>query len=111
MARMGIRRPMLPNALVLRAYTLRSALLWLGLRGATALTLALAELPPFPRSLGAVHLFIALSLLLCFADVWRRHERVLIGNLGVSPWALGAICLVPAVIGELLLVALLRLIP
>jgi hypothetical protein len=100
---------MLPNALLVRAYAVRSARLWVGLRAATALTFSLAELPPFPRSAGAVHLFILISMLLCFADVWRRHERVLIGNLGVRPWILAAVCLAPPAFGEVFFVASLRL--
>jgi hypothetical protein len=100
---------MFPNALVVRAYALRSARLWLGLRATTAVGLAVANLPPFPRSLAAAHILIFLSLALCFAELWRRHERVLIGNLGVSPWTLGAVSLIPPLVCEAILTTALNL--
>lgn len=69
---------------ILGAYVLRSARIWLGLRGLAILVLAYANLPPLPRSFGAFVIFVAVTTTLCIADVWRRRERALLGNLGVS---------------------------
>jgi hypothetical protein len=96
---------MLPNPLVVRAYLFRSARLWVGIRALTAIALGIAELPPpFPHSPKAALLFVLISTTLCFVDVWRRRERALIGNLGMSPWTLGAVSVVPPTLGELCVV-------
>ena len=76
-----------------------------------ALVLAVAELPPVPRSAGAMLFFVVASTVLCFAEVVRRRERVLIGNLGMSGWSLAAISALPASCAELCFVAGARLIP
>lgn len=100
---------MLPNSLVWRAYALRSARLWVGARAVTALVLANAELPPFPRSPGAGFLVVVIGTTLCFADLWRRRERVLTGNLGVSLWAFAGVSMGPQILCELGFVAALTL--
>jgi hypothetical protein len=92
---------MFPNPLVVRAYVLRSAWLWLGVRALTVLVLGVAELPPFPRSPKAALLFVLIGTTLCFVDAWRRRERALIGNLGVSPWTFAAMSVVPPTVGEI----------
>jgi hypothetical protein len=100
---------MLPNPLVVRAYVLRSARLWLGVRAVTVVVLAVAELSPFPRSPKAALLFILISTALCIVDVWRRRERALIGNLGVSLRTVAIVSVVPPALGELCVVAIAKL--
>jgi hypothetical protein len=96
---------MLTHPLVIRAYALRSVRLWLGLRGMTALFLAVNDLPPFPRSRAAVLFFVLVTTAVCFADVWVRHERALIGNLGMSLWTLAGVSALPPVLAEACFVA------
>ena len=100
---------MLANPVVVRAYALRSANLWLGLRGTMALVLAVADLPPFPRSANAVLFFVLVTTLICVLDVRRRHERALIGNLGLSLWTLAGISVIPPILAEVAFVAATRL--
>ena len=92
---------MIPNSVVVRAFAFRSAKLWFGARALLALALANANLPPFPRSTGAVIIVVLITTALCFAELWRRRERVLIGNLGVSQWAIAGLSVVPPTIAEL----------
>jgi hypothetical protein len=60
-----------------------------------------AELPPFGRPI-----VLAVVLAAALSDVSRRREWVLIGNLGVTRATVALWCLVPAVLGEILLAML-----
>jgi hypothetical protein len=90
-----------PNALFLRAYLLRGASLWLGGRVLVSALLLLAGVDPFAltasSSLQIVGIIVALGLI----DTLRRHERALLGNLGVSFPMLALVIGAPALLGEL----------
>ena len=98
--------PMRPNRLIVRAYLLRGARLWLGSRGLVSLMLLLRGFDPLRLSSVAMLTMIVLSVAVCFADTRRLRERALLGNLGVSPFILGALFAGPAIIGEAALATL-----
>jgi hypothetical protein len=75
------------------------------------LVLAYANLAPLPRSFGAFVLFVAVTTTLCIADVWRRRERALLGNLGVSLPQLTVMSAVVPAVAELSLLATSTLLP
>lgn len=86
--------------MVICAWTARSLRLWFGVRALGALVLMLNELEPLSRSPTDVLLFVLLTTAACFADVWVRRERVLLGNLGVSLPTLGVVSAIPALMAE-----------
>jgi hypothetical protein len=97
-----------PNSVVTSAYLLRGIGLWVGSRLLHALVLALAELPPFPvATLTSLHVIVFTGAL-ALADIHRRRERVLLGNLGVSRAVIAGTCALPAVIGEAILTFVVR---
>jgi len=77
------------------AYFRRAALVWLGLRA----LLLLARIPP-AVSVGTAALIAVMATALGAVDIARRHERALLGNLGIPLGAVLAISALPAVIGE-----------
>ena len=93
----------MPDTLILRAYLPRAALLWVGARLMAAVAFAAAALPLFPVTLSAAAEIVVLSVLLGFADIARRRESSLLGNLGISRSVTGAMFAVSAVAGEVLL--------
>jgi hypothetical protein len=97
---------MLPNPLVVRAFTLRSTRLWLITRATASLFVVLAEGHPLRLSVGAVLLMVVLSVTVCFFETWRRRERALIGNLAMSSWVLASLFVLPPVLGEAVLFVL-----
>lgn len=94
---------MRPNPLIVRAYTVRGAYLWLSIRSLGSMLILLVGSNPLHLSL-AVHLnFVLLSVALCFLDTRIHRERALLGNLAVSSPVLTAFFAGPAVAGELTL--------
>lgn len=101
----GTSRAMM-SGLLTRSLALRSLRLWFGARALIALFLVVNTLDPLPASAPVRLLMVAITAALFFADVWRRREQVLIGNLGVSRWTLGAVAVVPAMFAEALFVTI-----
>lgn len=94
---------MLPNLLVTRAYVVRGLWLWVGVRAVAAAVFATAELEPLPLSAGAVIQVILLCVIVGFVDIRRRHERALLGNLGLGNAAMTLLFVAPAIFGEIIL--------
>ena len=108
---------MRPNRLIVRAYLARGAWLWVLAR---ALLLAVLVFAPsfaprdptlpspaemlFRPSPVAMLWTVMLSVMLGWADVGRRRERALLGNLGVRPLHLTAFFAVTAAAGETVVV-------
>jgi len=92
-----------PNQLIVRAYLLRAAGLWLAVRSASGLVMAFAGSDPLRFTIGASVVVVALSIAVGFVEIGLRRESALLGNLGVSPLVLGCIFAAPAAVGEAIL--------
>jgi hypothetical protein len=90
------------NRLLVQAYLLRGATLWLLTRILASVMIALADANPLTLSARSSLLIIVVATTLGFAQTWRLHETVLLGNLGVSRAMLAIWFAVPAVVGELI---------
>jgi hypothetical protein len=73
-----------PDRTILLAYGGRAVLHWVGIRCVFGVLLAFNSFPPFARSLNISLTIVAWSAFLAFADLWRRRELVLLGNMGVD---------------------------
>lgn len=94
----------LPAPVIARTYLFRGLRLWIGVRVLVSLIFFLAGgLNGVLESFGglAPWAIVALCLFLGVVDLWRRNERALLGNLGVSRAMVGAALLLTAVSGEL----------
>jgi hypothetical protein len=100
---------MRPNPVIIRAYSLRGVRLWFGVRAIASLFIALAGGNALRLSPGEILNVVLLSVAVCFIDTWRNHERALLSNLAVTQLALVGLYALPAVLGELLLLAVGRL--
>ena len=97
---------MLPNRLVVSTYVARHLRLWVLLRIGLSGLFVLAGTDPLrvgPLTLGAV---VALGVAVSVVELHVRHERDLLGNLGVNSFALCALLIAPPLAGELVLRAL-----
>ena len=106
MPRMG------PPALLVGSYVVRGVRLW-ALTRAIASMLMLFTLPDarvLHVSPAAVFYIVVLSVAVCLVDCWRHGELALIRNLGVALPFVVAVFLVPAVLGEVFLFLLARII-
>lgn len=94
---------MLPNRLVVRAYAVRGFTLWL----LTRLLISGVMLSAGGNPLAVSPVVILYIVLICagvnVAEVKRRHELALLGNLGVSYVQLAVFFTVPAIAGEMVL--------
>lgn len=86
----------------MRAYLLRGASLWLGGRVLVSALLLLAGVDPFALTVSASLQIVGIIVALGLIDTLRRHERALLGNLGVSFATLALVIGTPALLGELL---------
>ena len=100
---------MRPNPVIVRAYTLRGARLWLGTRAIVSLLIVSAGAHPLSQSAAAIFYVVLLSVAVCFIDTWRHDERALLGNLGVSAPVLACLYALPAILGEAFVLAAGRL--
>jgi hypothetical protein len=91
-----------PNSLVLRAYLIRGAWLWIVARGIITGALLLAGSDALHLSPVAFIEVVLLIVALGWIDMRRRRESVFLANLGVSPLVLSALFGVPALLGEML---------
>jgi hypothetical protein len=94
---------MRPNSLLVRAYVVRGAWLWLGTRALLAIMLLLAGGSPLDLGGGGDLLAVALAVGLSFLETHLRGERFLLANLGAHPVMLGALFAAPALAGEIVL--------
>lgn len=91
---------MRPNLLLVRAYLVRGASLWLVARVALSGVFLLAGINPVQLSAAVVGEIILLSIGLSFLETRRRRERAFLANLAVGPLVLGALFAGPPIIGE-----------
>jgi hypothetical protein len=101
---------MWPNRFFLRAYVLRGAMLWLGARLIIGAVLLVSRRQVFELSGPASLEVILISVVLCFVESFRRRERALLANQGISYVILFWVCLFPAAAGELAVHTAMRLI-
>ena len=94
---------MRPNSLVVRTYLMRGALLWLGARLIASAALGFAEMDPLRLPVATTIGLVVFSVLIGVADVHRRHERALLGNLGLSRGMLVGFLAGPPLCGEAIL--------
>jgi hypothetical protein len=88
------------NPLLVRAYLKRGFGIWLASRAIVIATFLFAGEDPFHLPFLAELLLVAISVVLCFADIHRRRERAFLGNLGVRARDLVVLFLGPAMVGE-----------
>lgn len=91
---------MRPNSLVVRAYLLRGALLWIVARAAITGALVLAGSDALRLSTIALVEVVLLIVALGWIETRRRGESVLLANLGVSPILFTFFFAGPALLGE-----------
>lgn len=94
---------MRPNPLITRAYLARGAQLWIGARLLVSAPLVLAGMDPLDLTFQTAMLIVGGSVMLGIVDVYRRHERALLENLGVSRRLLFVFLATPAVLGEVII--------
>ena len=94
---------MRPNPLVVRAYLLRGALLWIVARAAITGALVLAGGDALKLSTTALVEVVLLIVALGWIETRRRREGALLANLGVSPLILSVFFAGPALLGEFVL--------
>jgi hypothetical protein len=92
--------------LIAASYLRRGAGIWLGVRTIASLMTFLAGGNPLSLSFGATVATIAVSGALGLLETHRRHERALLGNLGVTMAMLTIMLVAPALLGELSLLAI-----
>jgi len=100
----GVRADrMLPNRLLVSAYVARHLRLWALLRVGLSGMFFLAGTDPLrvpPLTVGAI---VALCAVVNVVELHVRHERALLGNLGVDPFVVSMLVTLPSLAGELLL--------
>ena len=77
--------------------------MWIGARLLVSLLLALAGMDVLDLTFETAMLIVAGSVVLGIADIYRRHERALLENLGVSRPVIFLFLAVPAVLGEIVI--------
>ncbi|MEO7043431.1 MAG: hypothetical protein ABI035_14305 [Gemmatimonadaceae bacterium] len=93
-------RTTLPNRLIVRTYATRGALLWVATRAILIAIFLRGGFDPFQLSAAAMGGVVLLSVVVCFLETYRRHERALLGNLAVRPVTLIVLFATPALLGE-----------
>ena len=101
-------RSMPCNRLLVTAYLLRHARLWLLVRLLVSVLLLRAEENPLQIALGGVGGLVVLSAAVNLFEMYRRHEFDFLGNLGVHRASLVWWAVVPPLLGETALLALRR---
>lgn len=97
---------MRPNRLIVATYLRRGTTLWVVKRAAlTGLWILAGDDPlhlTFASFIGALVIYVSVG----YIETTRRHERDLLGNLGVKRRTLAVFFVVPALVGEGVLRAL-----
>jgi hypothetical protein len=94
---------MRPPRLIVRAYLVRAAAVWLTTRLVVSVVFAFGGENPFTIPVTGLFWLVVFSTALTLFDVRRRHERILIGNLAISPAFIATLATIPAAAGETLL--------
>ena len=94
---------MRPNQLVVRAYLLRGAVLWIVTRAAITGVLLFTGANALKLSIASLVEVVLLIIALEWIETNRHREHTLPGNLGVSPLLLSVFFAAPALLGELVL--------
>jgi hypothetical protein len=97
---------MLPNRLLVSTYLGRHLRLWALIRIGLSGVFLLARTDPLRVTPWTLCAIVALCAVVSVVELRRRHERVLLGNLGVNAVALGVLLIVPPLAGELVVRAL-----
>ena len=80
--------------------------MWAAARLLSSAAIKLAGGDPLDLTVSATIFLVSACIALGLADVQRRHERALLANMGVRPLAVAAFFALPAVVGELVIVAM-----
>ncbi|MCY7377996.1 MAG: hypothetical protein LH467_01485 [Gemmatimonadaceae bacterium] len=91
---------MRPNTLIIAHFAARGMRLWVVARLLAGAMIALDGGHPLYLDLSSAVLLVVSCIALGLADVRRRHERALLENLGVSPFARASFFACPALVGE-----------
>ncbi len=94
---------MLPNRALVFIYMRRHFRLWALLRVGLSGVFLLARIDPLPVTPGTMCAVVALCAAVSGVELRIRHERALLGNLGVNSMALGMLLIAPPLVGELVL--------
>jgi hypothetical protein len=94
-----------PNVLVTRKYLARGARLWIGARLLVSALLILSGADPLRLTFATAMLIVCGAVVVGLADLYRRHDRVLLENLAVSRTVVFVFLAAPAMLGELLIAA------
>lgn len=97
---------MLPNRLLVSTYVGRHLRLWALIRIGLSGVFLLAGTDPLRVTPWTLCAIVALCVAVSIVELRRRHERALLGNLGVDALALGVLLIVPPLAGELVVRAL-----
>jgi hypothetical protein len=100
-----------PSALVVRAYALRGARLWLAVRAATSAVFLLGGANPLRLAPSPTLVLLGLTVAVAFVDLRRHGEAVFLGNLGLHPATFALLLGAPAVGGEILIRVVASLLP
>ena len=92
---------MSPNRLVVRAYAIRGAKLWLATRAVVSIVFLFGQVNPLDFSVSGSVRMVAIAVCVSFLETHRRGERALLANLGIRPQMLAVLFVVPALIGEI----------
>lgn len=99
-------RRMLPNRVLVTAYMWRHLRLWALLRVGLSGVFLLARTDPLRPTPSTECAIVVLCAAVSRVEVRVRHERALLGNLGVDSFALSILLLVPPLVGELVVYGL-----
>jgi hypothetical protein len=92
---------MLPNRLLVATYVGRYLRLWALVRIGLSGVFLLAGTDPLRVTPWTVCAVVVLCAAVNVVELRVRHERTLLGNLGVDSFALGVLLLAPPLAGEL----------
>jgi hypothetical protein len=79
----------------------RSCVIWLGTRALVSAVLFTAGVDPRRLDPIQTSVVVMATVVVAAVDSHRKHERLLLGNLGISPIAVGAWIATTALLGEL----------
>ncbi len=85
-----------------RIYATRGAFLWAGSRALLSCLLLVARVNPMELSVAATMTMVVGTVALGYADLSRRHERILLANLAITHGMLVTFFAVPALLGEII---------
>ena len=93
-------RGVLPNHLITRSYLARAFSLWLAIRILLAVAAAFIATNPIRLPAAGIAPIVVLTVLVAFIDTRWRHERALLGNLGISGITVAVLFAIPPLIAK-----------